>query len=95
MGVIKMYYYKRLTTTGEIDSLHSCSEDVSTFDETLISVSEDEYNSVLAELVAKADAEQITADSQKQSDAERIAELETENAALLYQLLTGEELTDV
>ncbi len=55
-------------------------------------ITEEEYFSVLAELQAKAEAE---TESAEQSKDDRIAELEAENAALLYQVLTGEEFTDV
>lgn len=58
----------------------------------LVEITEEEYFSVLAELQAKAEAE---TESAEQSKDDRIAELEAENAALLYQVLTGEEFTDV
>lgn len=55
-------------------------------------ITETEYNMKVDEFKAIAEAELQTAEKSKD---ERIAELEKENASLLYQVLTGEELTDV
>ncbi|MBQ6165248.1 MAG: hypothetical protein IJK23_12300 [Clostridia bacterium] len=58
-------------------------------------ITEEEYNAGVAEIEARIAlrAERIHA-AQEQSKDERIEELERENAALLFELLTGEEYTD-
>lgn len=55
-------------------------------------ISEAAYDEAIESLRERVKAEQSAAE---QSKDERIAALEAENAALLYQVLTGEELTDV
>ena len=57
-----------------------------------IPITEEEYNTAMAELEAKAQQEQEEA---QQAEQTYIEQLEAENASLLYQLLTGEEYTDV
>ena len=58
-------------------------------------ISKDEYDAGIARLKELATKEEETIAAAEQSKDEKIAELEQENAALLYQLLTGEEYTDV
>lgn len=60
-------------------------------DPLIEAVSEAEYLSEIAKI--NADAEEPTA-AESDKDA-RIAELEAENAALLFQILTGEIYADV
>ena len=60
--------------------------------ENFIEITESEYKLILRELEEKNQKE---SEMIEQSKDERIAELEAENAALLYQVLTGEEFTDV
>lgn len=57
-----------------------------------ISVSEEEYNAVTAAIEAeiKAESERIAAEERAY-----VENLEKENAALLFQILTGEEYADV
>lgn len=84
-----MKYYKEIKN-GEIVSYQKYRYAVDLTD--LVEITEEEYFSVLAEFHAKAEAE---TESAEQSKDDRIAELEAENAALLYQVLTGEVLQDV
>ncbi|MBQ7962439.1 MAG: hypothetical protein IJ289_07540 [Clostridia bacterium] len=84
-----MKYYKFTDQNGHITYQSHIAEVIR---DEMTEITEEEYFSVLAELQAKANAE---TESAEQSKDDRIAELEAENAALLYQVLTGEELTDV
>ncbi len=84
-----MRFY-RIEKNGEIVGYSKTN--ISSTDEGFVEITEVEYNSAIEELRAQSEAEAETAE---QSKDERIAELEAENAALLYQVLTGEELTDV
>ncbi len=80
-----MKYYKQIENniiTGYISSEEECKS------KFLFEITEDEYEAAISELIVQ---EEVI----EQSKDERIAELEKENAALLYQVLTGEELTDV
>lgn len=60
-------------------------------DPQCIPISEEEYNTAIAELEAKAQAEY---EAEQQAEQSYIEQLESENAALLYQILTGEEYDD-
>ena len=84
-----MRFY-RIEKNGEIVGYSKTN--ISSTDECFVEITEVEYNSAIEELRAQNEAEAETAE---QSKDERIAELEAENAALLYQVLTGEELADV
>lgn len=84
-----MKYYKFTDQNGNITYQ---SHIVEVIRDEMTEITEEEYFSVLAEFQAKAEAE---TESAEQSKEDRIAELEAENAALLYQVLTGEEFTDV
>ena len=82
-----MHYYKQNCRGGTYQPFAepvSCAE--------LTEISEAEYNAGVAALVAQAEEEDAAAEQTKD---EQIAALEQENAALLYQLLTGEEYSDV
>lgn len=61
-------------------------------DPQCIPITEEEYNAAIAEIEAKVQAE---FESEQQAEQTYIEKLETENAALLFQILTGEEYTDV
>lgn len=91
-----MYYYK-IEKNGVIDSFESRTTVSS--DDSMTEITKDEYDELLDEFNKKLQelSEQIAAEGSQieQSKDERIAALEAENAALLYQVLTGEELTDV
>ncbi len=90
-----MYYYKKLKSDGTLDSLQSCSQDVSAYDTELIPITQSEFDELSTELKMKADEEDRLANESILAEQERIAELEKENAALLFQILTGEEYADV
>lgn len=60
-------------------------------DPQCIPISEEEYNTAITELKAKAQAEY---EAEQQAEQSYIEQLESENAALLYQILTGEEYDD-
>lgn len=82
-----MHYYKQNWQGGTYQTFAepvSCAE--------LTEITAAEYNAGVAALQALAEEEDAAAE---QSKDEQIAALEQENAALLYQLLTGEEYTDV
>ena len=82
-----MHYYKQNWLGGTYQTFDypvSC--------DGLLEISEAEYNAGVAALLAQAEEEDAAAEQTKD---EQIAALEQENAALLYQLLTGEEYTDV
>lgn len=91
----KSYYFK----TREDIVRYGISPNLISEDDTqCIPISEDEYYSAIAELEAKT--EEILPDEENAAPTyEELVEankvLEAENAALLYQVLTGEELTDV
>ena len=91
-----MYYYK-IEKNGVIDSFESRTTVSS--DDSMTEITKDEYDELLDEFNKKLQelSEQIAAEESQieQSKDERIAALEAENAALLYQVLTGAELTDV
>lgn len=84
-----MKYYKTVKN-NEIVSLEA--RPMASTDSNMIEMSEEEYTSLSLELAEKALAEEQAAE---QAQENYVAELEAENAALLYQVLTGEELTDV
>lgn len=85
----KIYYYK---TREDIVRYGTSSNEIFEDDPQCIPISEEEYNYAIAELeeIAKIEAERIELE-----ELSRIEALEKENAALLFQILTGEEYTDV
>ena len=85
-----MKYYK-LVENEEIVG-YSATEYDKSDSADYIRISKNEYDSAIAEIKAKAQAEAEAAEIDKDK---RIETLEKENAALLYQLLTGEEYEDV
>ena len=94
-----MRFY-RIEKNGEIVGYSKTN--ISSTDECFVEITEVEYNSAIEELRAQNEAEAEAIAAAEQSKDERIAELEAENskleaenAALLYQVLTGEELADV
>ena len=52
----------------------------------------DEYNAAISAIEAENLVQQRAIDQEEQSKDEQIAALEEENAALLYKLLTGDDL---
>lgn len=84
-----MFYYK-VVVEGQIVNYQETDEPLN--DDLLVEMTETEYNkevSALLALVAEQDA------AAEQSKDEQIAALEQENAALLFQILTGEEYANV
>lgn len=82
-----MHYYKQNWQGGTyqtFDNPVSCAE--------LTEITEAEYNAGVAALLALAEEEDAAAEQTKD---EQIAQLEQENAALLFQILTGEEYANV
>ena len=84
-----MFYYK-VVVEGQIVNYQETDEPLN--DDLLVEMTETEYNKEVSALLALA-AEQDAA--AEQSKDEQIAALEQENAALLFQILTGEEYADV
>ena len=82
-----MYYYKQNWDDGTYQTFAepvSCNE--------LIEITEAEYNAGVADLLAQAEEEDAATEHSKD---EQIAALEQENAALLFQLLTGENYESI
>lgn len=84
-----IFYFK---TREEIPRYGESSNRILDDDPQCIPITEEEYNAAIEKLIKSAESEEIAYEKSKD---DRIAELEAENAALLYQVLTGEELTDV
>ena len=84
-----MFYYK-VVVEGQIVNYQETDEPLN--DDLLVEMTETEYNKEVSALLALA-AEQNAA--AEQSKDEQIAALEQENAALLFQILTGEEYANV
>lgn len=59
-----------------------------------IEITKDEYDKAITEINARIEAEMAKIEQEEKDNYERIAALEEENAALLYKLLTGEDLED-
>ena len=89
-----MYFYKE-TKDEEILSLQTCNKQLVTRD-TFISITKEEYAEISAPLKTKGEQElQKELEKTKTEELRYIEQLEAENASLLYQILTGEELADV
>ncbi len=84
-----MFYYKQMFN-DIVSSYQEYNEKVNR--EGFIEISKDEYDTAIAELIKQAETEN---EANEKTKEKRIAELEKENAALLYQVLTGEEYIDV
>ncbi len=84
-----MKYYKH-TNNGV--TYYEARETEITVSNNCIEILKEDYETAVESIQTKIEAE---AQAAEQSKNDRIAELEAENAALLYQLMTGEELTDV
>lgn len=83
-----MYYYKFTDKDGNVT--YQAHNDAVSRDE-MTEITESEYNDVFEELRMTAENE---IQKEEQSKDEYIKALETENAALLFRILTGEELSD-
>ena len=84
-----MFYYK-VVVEGQIVNYQETDEPLN--DDLLVEMTETEYNKEVSALLALAAEQDATAE---QSKDEQIAALEQENAALLFQILTGEEYANV
>lgn len=90
-----MYYYKTIKSDGALASLQSCSENISAIDNMLIPISQEEFDTLSAAASMRVAEEERLLEEAITAEQERIENLEKENAALLYQILTGEEFADV
>lgn len=94
MGI--KYYKKWLETENryQYEERNSTSDDAS-----MIEISQEEYETETAkqweEYIASLPAEDQSEEPSYDELLEKTAELEKENAALLFQMLTGEEYADV
>ena len=90
-----MYYFVKFDDFGEPDSIliSECKTEEETENEYY--VSKDVCMALKQKMAEKIQSANEQEEDAEQTKDERIAELEAENAALLYQVLTGEELTDV
>lgn len=79
------YYYKRVESIGTIYESRTFP---SAFGEE---ISEEEYNDAITQLEAEIETENAEITKKREN---RILELEKENAALLYELLTGEAFVE-
>lgn len=84
-----MFYYK-VVVEGQIVNYQATDEPLN--DDLLVEMTETEYNKEVSALLALAADQDAAAE---QSKDEQIAALEQENAALLFQILTGEEYANV
>ena len=90
-----MYYFVKFTPDGKIDStsISSCKTETET--EFEYYVSEEKYWELTSEMAKELEEEERLAEEAILAEQKRIENLEKENASLLFQLLTGEEYTDV
>lgn len=86
---MKQYYYK---TREDITRYGISLIEIFENDLYCIPISENEYIEAILDLEAQAKAE---ADKVAEEELTYTEQLEKENAALLFQLLTGEELENV
>ena len=85
-----MYYYK-VVVDGQVINYQVTNTPLT--DDLLVEMTEAEYNADVAALLAQAEEEEDAA--AEQTKDEQIAALEQENAALLFQLLTGENYESI
>lgn len=85
-----MRYYK-IVTNDKIAGYSKTMHDKSNCSE-YTEITQNEYDTEMERMKAENEALAMAAEQEKDN---RISELEKENAALLFQILTGEEYTDV
>lgn len=93
-----MYYYKTIEN-NQLVSIEIRSHKISAV--SMTEITSDEYQQLLSEMIGKFEKSTSELIHEEQAKVERIAELEAENAkleaenaGLLYQVLTGEELSN-
>ena len=79
-----MFYYKSL------DGFFATNKQI--INENFIEITKKDFDKVIEETNATEAAENIAAEQEERLKDEQIAALEEENAALLYKLLTGDDL---
>lgn len=86
-----MTYYYKVVENGELVNLQKTDFPCIVGD-ILQEITEEEYVEISNRIAAEAEAEYVQEEKTKD---DRIAELEQENAALLFQVLTGEDYESV
>lgn len=88
-----MFFYKETIEDG---SVRYCETSMERKEDNFEEISQEEYVSAWNKMYAEAE-EQSRRESEAMAEAEKtyIEQLEAENAALLFQVLTGEEYSDV
>lgn len=86
-----MTYYYKVVENGELVNLQK-TDFPCIVDDILQEITEEEYVEISNRIAAEAEAEYVQEEKTKD---DRIAELEQENAALLFQVLTGEDYESV
>lgn len=91
-----MHYYYYYDTNNNICFIET-SVDLKENGEAeyLIEITHEAFEELSAEMDKKAEEEARIAEEEILAEQKRIENLERENASLLFQLLTGEEYTDV
>ena len=90
-----MFYYKQLNDDGKLISLSSSTNNVSDRVAGLVSITKEEFDEISEQMYMKIAEEERIAAEITDAQRERVENLEKENAALLFQMLTGEEYSDV
>ena len=90
-----MFYYKQMNEEGKLVSVSSSTNCISVNTEGLVSITKEEFDEISAQMYMKLADEERISEEKADAERERIENLEKENAALLFQVLTGEEYSDV
>lgn len=90
-----MYYFVNFDSTGEVDSIGISENKTEIETENAFYVSEEECLRLKKQIAKKIELENQMEEERFLAEQRTIEQLEKENAALLYQLLTGEEFADV
>lgn len=88
-----MFFYKETIEDG---SVRYCETSMERTDHNFEEISQEEYTQALNEMYVYTE-EHNRIESEKAAETEKtyVGQLEAENAALLFQMLTGEEFSDV
>lgn len=87
-----MYYFVKFNNDGELESISISDFKTEIETENEYYVDEETCLKLKAQMAEKIAAEEAAAEQEYQ---DYVAQLEEENAALLFQLLTGEEMINV